>query len=422
MHGPYKPPLEEIDLRKFLSKPFGLNQKRQLYNGVGRYWDDEFIYIMLKLKELGIENDVDIIITSDHGAQMDVQPWYYFLGVNQNIDGGYADKGSSLFDEEVRVPLIMRFAKNNRLNGTTVSTPTAHVDLFPTLYDLAGGKQTNSTWRGIDLYPALKEDRKINIPELLSNRKSIYFDGHKYAGILYWGDSFNNNPMKYVRQLAPDSIKLYLTHNPWSEKIKWYQPEIFSSVDLKEHTEKLLPTIPNDSLRHLRTAYFNASPSNKIIRFTAKYNGSFKLDIQLKMNTKGSLPSIALLPSGIKLIEKKIGNDIYYNFTGNIDINEGIWINLGDSAPSEIKLANDITAITCSNGNRIQNDLIVNILQNNICTFFAPPDGIIESNYSDKDKPVVIQKTLSSEQVQQIEGTGAGAALQDALRDWGYAK
>jgi arylsulfatase A-like enzyme len=422
MHGPYKPPLEEIDLKKFLSKPFGLNQKRQLYNGAGRYWDDELENIMQKLKDLGIANDVDIIITSDHGAQMDVQPWYYFLGVNQNIDGGYADKGSSLLDEEVRVPLIMHLAKNNRLNGTTVSTPTAHVDLFPTLYDLAGGKQSNNAWRGINLYPALKEDSKINIPELLSNRKSIYFDGHKYAGILYWGDNFQDKPMKYVRQLAPDSIKLYLTHNPWSEKISWYQPEIFSSVDLKNHTEKLLPIIPNDNLRLLRTAYFNASPSNKIIRFTAKYSGNFKLDLQLKMNTKGALPNIALLPGGIKFTERKENNNIYYNFTGNIDANEGVWVNLGDSTLNEVKLGKDITAIICSNGNKIQNDLIADILQNNICTFFAPPDGIIESNYSKKDKPVVIQKTLSSEQVEQIEGTGAGTALQNALRDWGYAK
>lgn len=423
MHGPYKPPLEEIDLHKFLSKPFGLNQKRQLYNGVGRYWDNELVNIMQKLKDLGIANDVDIIITSDHGAQMDVQPWYYFLEVTQNIDGGYADKGSSLLDEEVRVPLIMHFAKNNRLNGTTISTPTAHVDLFPTLYDLAGGKQIDSAWRGIDLYPALKEDSKIDIPELLSDRKSIYFDGHKYAGILYWGDDFSNNPMKYVRQLAPDNVKLYLTHNPWSEKISWYQPEIFSSVDLKNHTEKLLPIIPNDKIRLLRNTYFNDSPSNKIIRFTAKYSGNFKLDIQLKINnTNGIMPNISLLPNGIKLIERKERNNIYYNFTGNIDINEGIWINLGESILSEIKLSKDITAITCSNGNKVQSDLIVSILQNNICTFFAPPDGIIETNYSEQDKPVVIQKTLSNEQVQQIEGTGAGAALQNALRDWGYAK
>ena len=67
-------------------------------------------------------------------------------------------------------------------------------------------------------------------------------------------------------------------------------------------------------------------------------------------------------------------------------------------------------------------NLLVQILQNNICTFFAPPDGIIESNYSKSEKPVVIQKTLSNEQVEQLEGTGAGAALQNALRDWGYAK
>ena len=72
--------------------------------------------------------------------------------------------------------------------------------------------------------------------------------------------------------------------------------------------------------------------------------------------------------------------------------------------------------------NCFDHNLIVSILEKNICTFFAPPDGIIEANYKSNDKPVVIQKTLSSEQVQQLEGTGAGAALQNALRDWGYAK
>lgn len=344
-----------------------------------------------------------------------------FLGVNQNIDGGYADKGSSLFDEEVRVPLIIKIADNNRINGTTISTPTAHVDLFPTLYDLAGGTEKNKNWKGIDLYPALKADSRITIPELLANRDSIYFDGHKYAGILYWGEGFKQNPMKYIRQLAPDKIKLYLTHNPWSEKISWYQPEMFSSVDFMRHSEKLLPIIPNEKLSKLRSAYFEASPSNKIIRFTTKYEGDFSLNIQLKLKDNSSQPNIALQPEGIKVKETKSNNFINYSFNGKVKPNESIWINLGDTLIQDINLAQDITPITCPNGNKIQSNLLAHILQNNICTFFAP-DGIIEANYTEKEKPVIIQKSLSSEQVEQIEGTGAGTALQNALRDWGYAK
>ena len=420
MHGPYKPPLDKIDISKFLAKPFGLNQKRQLYNGVGRYWDSEFVNIIQKLKDLGIYDDVDIIVTSDHGAQMDVQPWYYFLGVNQNIDGGYADKGNSLFDEEVRVPLIMRLAKNNKFNGSTVSIPTAHVDLFPTLYDLAGGTKTNNLWKGIDLYPALMENNTIELPELLSKRNSIYFDGHKYAGILYWGDSFKNNPMKYMRQLAPDNVKLYLTHNPWSEKISWYQPEMFSSVNFKYNSEKILPYISNENLKLLRTAYFESSPSNKMIRFTPKYNGTFSLNMSFHLNTES--PKVALIPEGVQFEQTQDKKSAQFKFKGNVKTNEGIWINLGDATLNQINLENNITAITCANGNKVEHDLIVSILQNNICTFFAPPDGMIELNYKETDKPVVIQKTLSSEQVQQLEGTGAGAALQNALRDWGYAK
>lgn len=422
MHGPYKPPLDKIDISKFISKPFGLNQKRQLYNGVGRYWDGEFENIIKKLKELGIYEDVDIIVTSDHGAQMDVQPWYYFLGVNQNIDGGYADKGNSLFDEEVRVPLIMHLAKNNRLNGSTVSIPTAHVDLFPTLFNLAGGNNINPLWRGIDLYPALKEENDIDLPNLLSKRDTIYFDGHKYAGILYWGENFKNNPMKYMRQLAPDNVKLYLTHNPWSEKISWYQPEMFSSINFSKNSEKLLPNISSENLKSLRTAYFNSSPSNKIIRFTPKYDGTFSLNIQFNINSNGELPKVALIPDGLKLEEIKNTNSITFNFNGKVKSDEGIWINIGNGSLNKIELDKNITAITCSNGNKVDHNLIVSILEKNICTFFAPPDGIIEANYKSNDKPVVIQKTLSSEQVQQLEGTGAGAALQNALRDWGYAK
>ncbi|KAB8030700.1 sulfatase [Fluviispira multicolorata] len=420
-HGPYKPPLEEVDLKKFLSKPFGLNQKKQFYDGTARYWDKEFLSIIQKLKDLGIYDEVDIIITSDHGAQLDRQPWNYFLGVPQNIDGGYADKGSSLFDEEVRVPLIIKLADNFKGIGESISIPTAHIDLFPTLYNLAGGKSVSKQWRGIDLFPALEKKSSLTFLDILKDRNSIYFDGHRYAGILYWGGEFNQKPMKYVRQLAPDKIKLYLTHNPWSQQISWYQPEIFSNVNFSNHTEDIIPMTQNNNLKELRKAYFEKSPSDKIIRLTAKFSGTFNFSTKLK-KIGNNLPKISLVPTNIKYTEQENKDIIRFNFHGEIQPDESIWINLGDSSLEEINISDDIIPVACPNGNRIDKEFLVDTLQNNICSFFAPPDGIIERNYTNKDHVIIFQKSLSNEQVEQIEGTGAGAALQNALREWGYAK
>lgn len=421
-HGPYKPPVENINLIKFFSKPFGLNQKRQLYNGVGRYWDNELVNIIQKLKDLGIYDDVDIVITADHGAQLNVLPWYYFLGVPQNIDGGYADKGNSLFDEELRVPLIIKLANEKQNRGRTVAIPTAHVDLFPTLSHLAGNSLKQSSWRGIDLYPALTDDSTDTFTDLLNDRKSIYFDAHKYAGILYWGDSFAKKPVKYMRQLTPDSVKLYLTHNPWSQKISWYQPEMFSFIDFSEHTEKIVPNITNYELKKLRQEYFNISPSDKMLRFTAKYTGDLNFSIDFNVKDSAKAPNVSLIPDGIKFITTNTNSKFYMNFLGKIEKDQEIWINLGKAELINLNIANNAKIVTCANGNLIDKNFIVKILNENICSFYVPPSGLVDFNYHNDDKVLIIQKTLSNEQVQQIEGAGAGAALQNALRDWGYAK
>lgn len=421
-HGPYKPPVDKIDLLKFLSKPFGLNQKRQLYNAVGRYWDSEFPNIIQKLKDLGIYDDVDIIITADHGAQLNVQPWYYFLGVPQNLDGGYADKGNSLFDEELKVPLIIKLANETKKNGYTVSKPTAHIDLFPTLSHLAGNDKNSNNWRGLDLLPALTDNSFFTFNDILDKRKHIYFDAHKYAGILFWDDIFSNNPVKYMRQLTPDNVKLYLTHNPWSQKISWYQPEMFSFVNFSSHTENVVPNISSSELVKLRKAYYDISPSDKMLRFIPKFSGNIKFLVTLNSKESTKPPEISLIPDKINSQIKRVENHFLIHFHGETTKNEEIWLNLGNSDLLQINFDTEVKLVSCANGVFIAKEYITNILNNNICSFYAPPEGVLDSNYSPMDRVLVIQKTLANEQVQQIEGAGAGAALQNALRDWGYAK
>ncbi|MES2614183.1 MAG: sulfatase [Bdellovibrionota bacterium] len=421
MHGPYKPPFAAINLSKFLSKPFGLNQKKQLYDALGRFWDDEFLNIIQKLKDLGIYNDVDIIVTADHGAQFYNQPWNNLAGVEQGVTGGYADKGHTLLDEEVRVPLIMHVANSQNLYGTKVSIPTAHADLFPTIYDLAGGTTPDLRWRGIDLTQALFLQNKT-FASLLQKRDTIYFDAHRYAGILYWGGQFQRSPRKYIRQFDPDNAKLYLTHNPWSVDIRWYQPEIFTTVDLINHTENWVPTLKGDELKNVRKAYFMQTPSDKVLRIIPKYSGQFSALVTIKYDQNTKKPEVILSPSGIHLEKQDNSNVMQFKFDGDVKTNEAIWINMSSSKLEKIFFEKSITPLICQNGNFINSENIPSLFENNVCPFFSPPEGIIEQNYLLSEKPVVIQKSLSSEQVQQIEGSGAGEALQKALREWGYAK
>jgi len=420
MHGPYKPPLENIDFKKFLSKPFGLNQRQELYKGVGRYWDNEFLNILGKLKELQLSEDVDLIITADHGAQLDVKPWNYFLGVDQNIQGGTADKGSSLFDEELQVPFIMKIAHHNSQYGKTIVDPTAHIDLYPTLYHLAGGKNPDREWQGLNLYSKHNQDSQYPLEQFSQQRDHIYFEGHQYAGILYWGGPFSKKPMKYVRQLIPGSVKLYLTHTPWRQKITWYQKEIYSSVNFSTHTETLLPTISNEQLRQLRTAYFTSSPAHKIIKFIPKYTGKFYLTFQIKTDKELTTERILLLPEKVKVTKILSKKNITFVFKGEVHTNEELSIDIAKSKIEKIHFPNPVSPILCSNGNKIGPQHLVHILENKICSFFPPPDEIIEMNYTENEKPILIQQTLSSEQGKQLDFTGAGEALKQALISWGY--
>lgn len=416
MHGPYKPPLEYIHLGQFLAKPFGLNQKKQLYDGLARYWDNEFPNILRKLKDLGLSDQVDIIVTADHGAQFYDEPWKNLLPVQQNITGGYADKGHSLLDEEVRVPLFVHLAKEPLdKKSRIISGPTAHVDLFPTLYHLAGGTHPDPSWKGLNLFSLTKSNSFISTNELMRVRDRIYFEGHRYAGVLYWGENFQSHPSKYIRQLEPDSVKLLLTHNPWNININWFQSEIYSVVDFDKHSETWIPDIENKNLKELRRVYFSTSPSDLVLHVTSHFSGFFSMSLNLKKYLHARVDK---LPVGLKFSVSRH----QLNFSGYIEKGESILVNLGGDQIRKLSFDKGISPVVCPNGNQVENSFLAPLLEKQVCAFFTPPLSLIEDNYSSMERPVVIYKSLSNERAELIEGTGAGMALQQALREWGYAK
>ncbi len=89
------------------------------YDAEIRALDDELGLFFRKLKNEGVYDNSIIIITADHGESF--------------LEHGKFDHGNGLYDEVLRVPLIIRFPKMQYAG--VVDTPVQMIDILPTLLD-----------------------------------------------------------------------------------------------------------------------------------------------------------------------------------------------------------------------------------------------------------------------------------------------
>ena len=91
---------------------------RALYDGEITFWDQNFGRLIESLKKRGLYDDMTIVITSDHGEEF--------------ADHGGFWHGTTLYDEQVRVPLFVKLPRNEK-GGTSVAHWVQSIDLMPTL-------------------------------------------------------------------------------------------------------------------------------------------------------------------------------------------------------------------------------------------------------------------------------------------------
>jgi arylsulfatase A-like enzyme len=144
-----------------------------LYGGEVRYLDACVGEVTAEMKRLGIYDDALIVLTSDHGEEF----WEH---------GGF-EHGQSMFDELLRVPLILRLPRAALVER--VGAPVSHQSLAPTLLSLCGIEYDPEEF---PLPPLLRDlDRpEVSVPAepLLSSmtlyfedRTAVVFDGWKYV-------------------------------------------------------------------------------------------------------------------------------------------------------------------------------------------------------------------------------------------------
>lgn len=106
-----------------------------LYDDGIRTADAELAKLLDWLRATGRYDGLTIVLTADHGEELfDHGGWWH---------------GSSLFEEVLRVPLLIKLP-GQRLSGTRSDWTVRHIDLAPTLASLAG-LPPDPSWEGLDL-------------------------------------------------------------------------------------------------------------------------------------------------------------------------------------------------------------------------------------------------------------------------------
>lgn len=178
VHSPYKP---EIDLAieyfskcnivphlfKFNAGEF-INKGKDLYKKLpenerldiqhvyeaGIYtFDHRFGQFISFLKRQNIYDDALIILLSDHGEEF--------------MDHGAWEHGHSLYNELIKIPLIIKFP-GNRGAGQAINSLASITDILPTIMDIEGitmDESRSTNLDGISLVPAVRGEKRKKIKE-----------------------------------------------------------------------------------------------------------------------------------------------------------------------------------------------------------------------------------------------------------------
>jgi len=111
-----------------------------VYDASIRLVDTYLENLVGRLVELGVWDDVLLIVTSDHGEEF--------------LEHGRTGHGYRPFDEQIRVPLILRLP-GGRAGGLRIAEQVRLIDVMPTVLDLLGIRETPPSMRGESLVPMM---------------------------------------------------------------------------------------------------------------------------------------------------------------------------------------------------------------------------------------------------------------------------
>ncbi len=114
--------------------------------------------------------DTILLITADHGEAFHTH--------------GHVGHSSSVYDDEIRVPLIMRFPLKYNLGGKKIEAVVQSIDLMPTFLDLFGIRHTGQKMQGRSLLPVLLDQSERVHEDIATFFGRLSPDGTQVASAL----------------------------------------------------------------------------------------------------------------------------------------------------------------------------------------------------------------------------------------------
>lgn len=137
-----------------VSDKFKGKSEQGLYGDVMMEIDWSIGQVLNTLKELGLEENTLVVLTSDNG------PWTNY-GNHAGSAGGLREAKATTFDGGNRVPCIM-YWKGVTQPGTICNKLASNIDLFPTLADISGAQLPQRKIDGVSILPLVKGEKDTN--------------------------------------------------------------------------------------------------------------------------------------------------------------------------------------------------------------------------------------------------------------------
>ncbi len=137
-----------------VSKKFKGKSEQGLYGDVMMEIDWSVGEVLKTLRELGLEENTLIILTSDNG------PWTNY-GNHAGSAGGLREAKATTFDGGNRIPCVA-YWKGKIEPGTTCNKLASNIDLFPTFAEITGAPLPERKIDGISILPLLKNEKDAN--------------------------------------------------------------------------------------------------------------------------------------------------------------------------------------------------------------------------------------------------------------------
>lgn len=176
------------------------------YKGEIKFADHHIGQLLDYIENNYPEEQVYIFIFSDHGEAFGEHGQYFH--------------GYTLFEEEVRVPLIMKIPS---APSKSIDIPVSLIDVAPTLLD-ALKLEAPGRWQGESLLPL------IFLEDQSDWQRKVFFDYANLKGMIDW-------PFKIIWDVPTNWMGLYNLDSDSGERVNLYSSRSQRAKDLKHNLE-----------------------------------------------------------------------------------------------------------------------------------------------------------------------------------------